>query len=308
MMICKFIHEFSYQWYGIDSKIFQFLHRNRVFALPVVLLPLASLKAEDVEKFEIMLKESLDSGSQSSGSWWCLCWSWLPCWWTTTSSKPEEHEDCVVNNQHNNKSKEVTVFRADIRLVSIITDIAIFFTFGTIFPPLAVVGFVSICLHTLTMDVSLGRMIWLARYRYPALHCNHCSAINHELISKSTILESYLKIINKECHGASQLFSKSLLSLSYLLSIFWSLFLYDTLGDALGAKKAIWIIVLMGTFAGLLDLVNMLVRWRSKRASLNVMTPSANINVDEGLQLDMLEKTNYDVDNNEIVNPIRFID
>jgi hypothetical protein len=215
------------------------------------------------------------------------------------------------------------VFRADIRLVSVITDIAIFFTFGTIFPPLAVVGFVSICLHTLTMDVSLGRMLWLARYHYPALHRAHrllkWKKENVD-ISNSTVLEEYLKIMNKECHGASQLLSKSLLSLSYLLAMFWSLFLFDTLGDAVGAKEAIWIIVLMGTFAGLVDLLNFMVTRRNKQttgSSENNMTPSIDVDQEKGLELDMFGDpaviSSKSVDGNshqtrgddEVLNPIQ---
>jgi ABC-type multidrug transport system fused ATPase/permease subunit len=309
-MILKFMHEFAYQRYGIDSKVFQFLHRNKVFGLPMVLLPLVSLKVEDVEKFEKMLQESLDAAGNKDRmdgrrSWLCLPWFCSDREAGKHLSEPEqdpqEEGDQVNTSAPDQQGNKVTVFRADIRLVSVITDVAIFFTFGTIFPPLAVVGFVSICLHTLTMDVTLGRMLWLARYHYPALHRAYQSQqkiSDGETISQtfpktshSTVLEKYVKIMNKECHGASQLLSKSLLSISYLLAMFWSLFLYDILGDAVGAREAIWIIVLMGTFAGVVDFFNFVASMRNKRPTelpTNQALSATQIDQERGLELDSL--------------------
>jgi hypothetical protein len=67
--------------------------------------------------------------------------------------------------------------------------------------------------------------------------------------------------INEKCGGIRFLLVKSLLSLILLLSIFWSFFLFDILGDHVGVTRATWMFSVMAAIPGSVMLVNYVLEW-----------------------------------------------
>jgi hypothetical protein len=53
------------------------------------------------------------------------------------------------------------------------------------------------------------------------------------------------KVADRQCQGVSHSVIHNLQELKWLVAIFWSLFLMDIIGDQVGWKGAIWIIVLL---------------------------------------------------------------
>ena len=115
-------------------------------------------------------------------------------------------------------------------MVNLITDIAIMLTFGAVFPPLAIVGCISVIITTYFTQLQLGRVVVLARTQ--------------------DYLQEYLDRIISECSSVRGLLVHSLKSLSVLLAAFWSLFLFDAWGDKNGLLESIWVIIFMPTIPG----------------------------------------------------------
>ena len=148
----------------------------------------------------------------------------------TKEEKPEEQEEGIFE----------VVFKAKNAVIEFISDIAVLLTFGGIFPPIAFVGVLSICVSTLVTQLILGRVIVLSRTQ--------------------EALRPSVERINEKCGGIRILMIRSLLSLSLLLSMFWSFFLFDILGDSVGIARAIWIIGVMTAVPGTIQFTNYLAR------------------------------------------------
>ena len=140
------------------------------------------------------------------------------------------------------EEKEEGVFEAQFKaknsIISFISDIAVMLTFGGIFPPLAFIGVFSLCINTLMTQMALGRVVVLSRTQIK--------------------LRKSVERINEKCAGVRMLLIRSLVSLSLLLSLFWSFFLFDILGNQVGAIKAIWIIAVMAATPGTIQLITWL--------------------------------------------------
>jgi hypothetical protein len=108
----------------------------------------------------------------------------------------------------------------------LVGDLAILLTFGTIFPPLAVVIFISVMLHTVLTQVVVGRFITLA--------------IPH----KSTFAP-FVTVLKRETATVGSLIALSIAPISVLATIFWSFFLFDIIGDDAGTTHSYWILLVM---------------------------------------------------------------
>jgi hypothetical protein len=128
------------------------------------------------------------------------------------------------------------VFSCKENVVSIVTDIAIVLTFGVVFPPLAVVGCLAILAFTYFVQLSIGRLCYLSKFQL--------------------FLARYVDFVNLECRGMHLLLIKSLLTIPFLIATFWSLFLFDILGDRVGVVDAVWIIPFMTCVPLIIYLVN----------------------------------------------------
>ena len=116
--------------------------------------------------------------------------------------------------------------RANQMLVIHIYYLGMLLTFGAMFPPLAVTLALTIVVSGYVSKVKAGRFLLLAAERN---------------------LPQYADILDAECQGVGSVdvlerAKWMLITVSYW---FYTLFLFDTLGDAMGFKQAYWLLIFM---------------------------------------------------------------
>jgi Leucine-rich repeat (LRR) protein len=114
----------------------------------------------------------------------------------------------------------------DYIVLPILSEFTVFITFGTIFPPLAIVVCYSLYVMTLFTQLIIGRIVIISRVQ---------KELNH-----------FIYQMNEECRNFRRLFIQAIPSISILASFFWGFFLFDILGDEIGSLKALWILFVMG--------------------------------------------------------------
>jgi hypothetical protein len=120
----------------------------------------------------------------------------------------------------------VVYFQKDMFALRIINNIAILITFGAIFPPLAVVLCVALFIHTYVLQLQMGRFL----------------VVNPSLCG----------VVNAECRGMAELFASSVWLLAPVAAVFYSFFIFDTLGDQTGWRDAMWAIAVMSCVPGVI--------------------------------------------------------
>jgi uncharacterized membrane protein len=146
-------------------------------------------------------------------------------------------------------------------MIDFATDIAILLTFGTMFPPLAVVGCATIWLRTINIQLIIGRVVYLSK-------------------SQPYLLE-LCKELNEECVGISKMLINCLLSLPLLLAMSWSWFLFDIWGDVAGYYPAVlvWLILPMMAMVVLPVLISL--KQRTMKKFIEEMNEHSNASHDE---------------------------
>lgn len=111
--------------------------------------------------------------------------------------------------------------------LSIITYLALLLTFGVVFPPLAAALALAVLMTVWCTRLRLGRFLCVAR----------------DLPQWS----EYLALIERECEvvNAPAVLQHSLWMLMALSCCFYALFLFDTLGDAVGFRGAYWVLIVL---------------------------------------------------------------
>ena len=129
-------------------------------------------------------------------------------------------------------------------------------TFGAVFPPLAVAFAVTICSTTFFIKLKLGSFLG--------------SAVELKAVQ-------LVEALNSECRRLAQL---SVLGPSVWLIVtfscwFYTLFLFDTLGDAMGFRKSFWILIVVPLMpAFLYVLYCMMVRFVGRSEALDAQSVS----------------------------------
>ena len=100
-------------------------------------------------------------------------------------------------------------------------------TFGTIYPPLAVCFFITIFANTYNNKICLGRFL-----SYVVL--NNKSYENLDILEDNLKVQPLLSAIRKCCWFSL-----------FVSCSFYTLFLFDILGDSMGFDKAYWILIVM---------------------------------------------------------------
>jgi hypothetical protein len=120
-------------------------------------------------------------------------------------------------------------FDANNLIVSLITYLGILLTFGVVFPPLAVAMCATMLSVAWQMKLSAGRFI------YNANAANIPSAID---------------ALEYACRGAVSMekLRRSIFAIICICCCFYSLFLFDTLGDDVGLHKSLWVLFVMPSF------------------------------------------------------------
>jgi hypothetical protein len=117
-------------------------------------------------------------------------------------------------------------FDANSKVIALITYLGILLTFGAVFPPLAVVMCATIYSVAWQARVEVGRFLYTVR-GLDALHL--------------------VDLIERECRGAVSLIKlrRSIFTILCVCCTFYSFFLVDTLGNAVGYYSAQWVMWLM---------------------------------------------------------------
>ncbi len=111
-------------------------------------------------------------------------------------------------------------------MTTLVSTLGIFLTFGIMFPPLCVALAVTVVASVLIFRVNVCRFISSASEQYK---------------------ESIVKIVESECNSVDtmQILEDSVWILVTVSCCFYTLFLFDTLGDAVGFEKAYWVLIVM---------------------------------------------------------------
>ena len=218
---------------------------------------------------------------------------------------------------------------------TLVTDLAIFMTFGIIISPIAVVGYVAIIAHVIYLQLVVGRIVILS-----------CSDIHHEVDDVvrtdnlkqdestndingddvTTIslpeadreegdnskpvglyknhMQKYLIQLSKECEGIQELVYEILPHMMWLMTCFWSFFLFDTTGDSLGYIHALW--ALFVTSCGLPLVVYLLTKWWIARKSQKINDGKLNVSKMDGENSVDVELTTFSSNvSDQTHNPMR---
>lgn len=121
---------------------------------------------------------------------------------------------------------QLIILRATSSLVNVLTHVSVLLTFGAIFPPVALAMAVS---TTAVVYISIRNMQTFVR-----------AAVDVGQFE-------YVDVVNGECAGVgarSQLIVAARIVICFCC-LFYTLFLFDTLGDAQGFGAAVWVLVVV---------------------------------------------------------------
>ncbi len=113
----------------------------------------------------------------------------------------------------------------------LVGELAIFITFGSIYPPLAIVICFNVLLQMFAAQVALGRFLSLSAL--PA----YAPCVS--------VLKGYVWVIKRETASIGSLIALSLAPITTLATLFWSFFLYDIYGDEAQNMQALWVVFVL---------------------------------------------------------------
>ena len=174
-------------------------------------------------------------------------------------------------------------FMAENFVIDTITDISIVLTFGVIFPPLAIIGCISIIFSTAITQLMLGRLVYLAR--------------------SQPDLADIVQKVNNDCAGVRAAAARGLVPLSAVLSMFWAYFLFDILGDAVGYKKALFLLIVMALIPTWIFFANFMFKEWNNKHSKGI---NSEIDCNSGDQVEM-EMPEFKMSHNFASNPVDVI-
>jgi hypothetical protein len=134
------------------------------------------------------------------------------------------------------RSDQQIYFNANRTLLNLLTFLGILLTFGAMFPPLAVALLMCIFCTTIMAKLSVGRFLSVAaaqkKFRYVEILQSQCSGVGTALVLQNSVL----MLVTLSC-------------------CFYTLFLFDTLGDSVGFGASYWVIIVVPLLAPVLYLL-----------------------------------------------------
>jgi Leucine-rich repeat (LRR) protein len=144
----------------------------------------------------------------------------------------------VVATEHSSVSGDASngyhrLFDANKQLVTLLTYLGVLLTFGLVFPPIAVAMLVSIYAVEYTSKIEVGRFL--------------TNTIDKNLFAPAELVE-------RECLGVGSVpkLRQAAMTLLTFTCFFYAPFLFDTLGDSVGAANASWVVALLVVLPGAL--------------------------------------------------------
>ncbi len=180
-----------------------------------------------------------------------------------------DHTDSNTSNEEGEDDKELVpgknVFNTKKFVILLVSDIAMIFTFGTIFPPIALIICLSIMVDTSMNQMSLYRALSISTAIISNLqnyYQNQTNTGSNNVLSNvnkenSTMLRityqdallvkclNNMAIIIRECNAIDSLLNRSISSVIIIAAAFWSFFLFDIYGDVSPFPNALWVLLVM---------------------------------------------------------------
>lgn len=139
-----------------------------------------------------------------------LC-DWLPQTWQCPHA--------VSSTKDENKSKWIMIVNTKQRtIIRINNHLAVLVSFAALYPPLAILAFISICILTYFEERNTARLL------------------RHALLYQKKWL---IRRINRECRGVANSFRYTTVWMMFLGSWLFAFFVFDMLGDKKGWKVAV---------------------------------------------------------------------
>ena len=141
---------------------------------------------------------------------------------------------------------------------TIITDISIILTFGSVFPPLGLIGICSVMMSLIYLQGLLGRFLYWKSLIY---------SLSPEKRENHKYCETLIAKINDECRHFPVLLFHSVSTLwPIAVCYFWAFFQFDTYSDQEGTEHSFWVIyVMMIAIPGVIIASNQLASFLNKR-------------------------------------------
>jgi hypothetical protein len=128
----------------------------------------------------------------------------------------------------------------------LVGDLAILLTFGSIYPPLAVVVCLSVLINSVSVQLVMGRFVSLAQSFSKSMQTGVSLPMPIMGASEQEQrLWSYVEVIKRETAAVGSLIALSLAPITILAAVFWSFFLFDIYGDEMGTKRSLWILFVL---------------------------------------------------------------
>jgi hypothetical protein len=148
---------------------------------------------------------------------------------SSTAIDPQRRQEKTTTINRLPPHAEERYFSRNRFTLRVVNEIAILMTFGAVFPPLALIIFTAMCSYTLFTQLTIGRFIVLNSSRGGVEFCR------------------LMRDVETDCKGVSQQIVQTFGLLVFFSSVFYSFFLLDTLGDSVGWRRALWLVVLTCT-------------------------------------------------------------
>ena len=131
-----------------------------------------------------------------------------------------------VGNERENTLPSVNLINGNRIVVSLTSYLGLILTFGTVFPPLAA-----------SLIITVLAIVYFTQYKVG----------NFLIKAKAQNQLQYIESIEQECRAVGKLpiLMNSMWMLISVSACFYTLFLFDTLGDAVGFQGAYWVLIVM---------------------------------------------------------------
>jgi hypothetical protein len=160
----------------------------------------------------------------------------------------------------------VPFFDASQHVITLLTYLALLLTFGAVFPPLAVCFAVTVICVAKFTRLKVGRFMTCVSDRSEEATNGREAAEAGRDEAKDTDVhtrpapdfsQGYVAVLEQECEGvgSEKVLGRSVAMVVVFSCVFYTLFLFDTLGDAVGLQGAYWVLIVVPLSAMLLGAV-----------------------------------------------------
>jgi hypothetical protein len=155
-------------------------------------------------------------------------------------------------------------------LVPMITDWTMMLCFGAMFPPLAIIIAISAWKDRVVWRIGYNRLlrcIYLASAEEAKEELHEETGMSEnsikKMMKKKERLVEIMKNVNAALEGMEEKLQMGMRWSIAISSIFWSYSLFDTLGDAVGAGNAYWIILVIVLVSWMGTMLLSVIDWKA---------------------------------------------